>query len=124
MSILTFSDNSELSFTPTTPAAPTGLIITRFLSSYLLQWQDNTENDVYEYIVYRDGEKLPVTPRGGTFFVDVDVEGTHTYTVSAFTLDGNEGNQSASVSTNDAINGWGVIDITKPSVPTGLKIAP
>jgi len=94
------------------PSAPSNLRITRFLDSYLLRWDDNLEkgeSQTYEYVVYRDGQKLPVSPRGGTFFVDVDaaLSGPHTYEVSALNLNGQEGPKSAPVSTAEAKVGWG-----------------
>lgn len=91
---LTNSNNTVLAPAATTPAAPTGLKITKFLDSYLIEWNANSEADVYEYVVYRDGVKLTISPRGGTFYVDVGIGGTHNYSVSALTLTGVEGAQS------------------------------
>ena len=88
-------------------------------ATYLLEWGSNSEADVFEYIVYRDGEKLPMSPRGGTFYVDVDVGGTHAYSISALTLSGNEGPRCSEVSTASAQNGWG-----DPAPPGRLRILP
>ncbi|MEK6679316.1 MAG: right-handed parallel beta-helix repeat-containing protein [Nitrospirota bacterium] len=104
---LIVSGNTVLSPPATiSPAAPTSVQITHFLDSYMITWNANSEADVYEYVVYRDGVKLPISPRGGTFYVDVGINGTHNYSVSALTLTGVEGAQSVSVSTNTAKNGW------------------
>jgi hypothetical protein len=103
---LTNSNNTVLAPGATTPAAPAGLKIIKFMDSYLIEWNANSEADVYEYVVYRDGVKLPISPRGGTFYVDVGIGDTHNYSVSARTLAGVEGTQSASVSTSTAKNGW------------------
>jgi len=114
------SGNSQITPQSYTPAAPTGLRITRFLDSYLLQWNDNNEAQTYEYILYRDGALIPanpedtvdhITPRGGTFFIDVDAAGSHTYTVAGLNLNSQEGPQSASVSSVDAANGWWDISV-------------
>jgi len=103
---LTFTGNNVLNPIPVTPIAPTALTIRKFLNSYLLKWNNNFEAGVFEYVVYRDGQKLPISPRGGTFYVDVDVGGTHTYSISALTLSGTEGPRCAEVSTTTAKNGW------------------
>ncbi len=119
--VLNYSDNNVLSPTPTSPTAPTGLSITRFLDSYLLRWNENLEADVYEYYVYRDGEKMSnLSPRGGTFYVDVGIGGTHTYSISALTLSGNEGPRCPEVSTTSAKIGWWAG--SPPSSPSSLRI--
>ena len=59
-----------------------------------------------EYIIYRDGERLPISSRGGQFFVDTDVAGDHEYYVTALSLGGDESAQSPIVSTMDAEDGW------------------
>ena len=93
--------------TPTpTPAAPTGLRLTKFFDDYVLQWDDNTEADVLEYYVYKNGARIPISSRGGTFYVDRNVAGTHTYSVSALTLTGTEGPRCTAVSTTTAGNAW------------------
>lgn len=103
---LTVTGNTAITPRNFTPQTPTGLSVTKFLDSYLLRWNDNNEDQVYEYIVYRDGQKLSATPRGGTFYVDVDVGGSHTYAISALNLAGAEGAKSAAVSTAEAANAW------------------
>ena len=128
---LTVSGNTSLTLSSYTPVTPTGLKITKFLNSYLLQWDDNLakgESQTYEYVVYRDGEKLPISPRGGLFYVDVEPGGSHTYQVSALNLAGTESAKSVSVSTASAVNGWQdggtppPSDTTPPAAPAGLKV--
>jgi len=122
---LTESGNSKLSLLSYTPQAPTDLTITKFINSYLLQWADNldkNESQTFEYIVYRDGQKLDISPRGGTFFVDDDVTGEHTYAVGAINLDGAESSKSVTVSTADAKIGWGDVQNIGPPAPTNLRI--
>jgi hypothetical protein len=109
VSDLTFTGNTEIIPSNYIPEVPTGLYLMKFLNSYLLRWNDNLdkgESQTYEYIVYRDGQKLPISPRGGTFYVDVDVGGTHTYSIRALTLSGEESSNSPEVSTTSAENGW------------------
>ncbi len=103
---LTMSGNSVLSIGSGTPPAPKGAKVTRFLDSYLVEWSDVETRGVYEYVVYRDGKRLPISPRGGTFFVDVNAGGAHAYAVTAVTVDGREGPRSKEVSTAEAANGW------------------
>ncbi len=121
---LTFTNNTAITPESYTPAAPTGLNLTKFLDSYLLKWNDSIdvhgESQTYEYIVYRDGEKLDISPRGGTFYVDIDVGGTHTYSISALTLSGNEGPRCPEVSTTSAKIGWW--GGSPPSSPSSLRI--
>jgi len=120
------SGNTPIVLNSYTPAAPTGLSIVRFFNSYLLRWDDNLkkgETQTYEYIVYRDGQKLDISPRGGTFYVDIDVDGMHTYSVSAINLSKIEGPKSESVSTSNAKNGWwDDLDNTPPRSPINVRI--
>ena len=116
----TFAGNSAISPVAYTPAEPSGLRLTKFLDSYLLQWDDNNQNQVYEYYVYRDGKKIPgISARGGTFYVDVDVGGVHTYSISALTLAGMEGPRCSEVSTTGAQNGWWGEQSGNPPGPPG-----
>ena len=123
---LTESGNTEITTTGYTPAKPTGIAITRFFDSYFLIWDDNLEkgeSQTYEYYVYRDGQKLDISRRGGTFFVDIDVSGSHTYSISAVNLAGVEGVRSNTVSTNDAKSGWaGVPRVKQINTPSNLRI--
>jgi hypothetical protein len=121
---LSQSDNIPIQKLSYTPQTPTNLALTKFLDSYLLQWDDNLkkeETQTYEYIVYRDGKKLPISPRGGTFYVDVDAAktGEHTYQVSALNLTGRESPLSVPVSTKDAKNSWWDETVLPPTTKTG-----
>jgi len=88
----------------------------------LLRWDDritvHAEAQTDEYEVYRDGEAIDLTARGGTFYVDVDVGGTHTYSISALTLSGKEGAKCPEVSTTSAGNGWSG---EAPTPPNSLR---
>lgn len=103
---LTLSGNSVLPTDSETPPAPKGVTVTRFLDSYLIEWTDVAAKGVYEYVIYRDGKRLPISPRGGTFYVDLDAAVARAYAVSAMTLDGREGPRSAEVSTEASKDGW------------------
>lgn len=107
------SNNTEITPTSYTPAIPTGLYLRKFTwvddstATYVLFWNLNGgESQTYEYKVYKDGTAIDMSLRGGDFYVDVDVTGAHTYTVSAVNLNGDESAQSASVSTADAYQEW------------------
>ncbi len=107
--VTTLTQSNNTVFNPTaTPsaAAPTGLRLTKFFNDYVLRWNDNPESDVLEYYVYKDGVRIPISSRGGTFYVDRNVTGTHTYSISALTLTGTEGPQCGPVSTTTAGNAW------------------
>jgi len=120
------SGNTEISLQSYTPAAPVNLRLKKFFDSYVLEWDDNFdkgETQTYEYIVYRDGQKMNMSPRGGTFFIDQNVTGTHTYSLRAVTLSGNQSTTSASVSTAGAEDGWwGGGTSSGPSTPQGLRV--
>ncbi len=103
---LVMSGNTPLVPAETSPTAPVGLRLARFLDSYLLEWDPSSEADVYEYVVYRDGARLPISPRGGTFYVDVGIGGSHSYAVSALTLSGVESAPCAAVASSTARNAW------------------
>lgn len=105
---LTWARNSRLPLTAAIPSPPQGVQLTRFLDSYLIEWQRNPEADVYEYVVYRDGVPLPISTRGGFFYVDVGADDgvAHTYSVTAQTLSGQQSLPSDPVSTVDAKNAW------------------
>jgi hypothetical protein len=124
---LTFTNNSVLAIPPSAAlAAPAGLALARCLNSYVLTWSANPEADVFEYVVYRDGVKLPISPRGGTFYVDVDaaLTGSHSYAVSALALSGLEGPPGAEVSTATAGACLGAIvsDTLAPAAPSNLTV--
>jgi hypothetical protein len=123
---LTEENNTPISIASYVPAAPTGLTLRKFFDSYLLTWDDNLdkgETQTYEYYVYRDGTKIDMSKRGGTFYVDNEVSGTHEYSVSAVNLENTEGPQSGSISTAGAGKGWsGSSSAKQVKTPTNLKI--
>mgnify|MGYP001620204754 FL=1 len=124
---LTFTNNTPLTIPPSSAlASPSGLALARCLNSYVLTWNANPEPDVFEYVVYRDGAKLPISPRGGTFYVDVDaaLSGPHSYAAGALALSGLEGPRSAALSTASAGACLGAIvsDTLAPTAPTNLTV--
>jgi hypothetical protein len=92
----------------TSLAAPTGLVVKRHLDAYVLRWDANTEKNLRGYIVYRDGQELPISPRGGTFYIDLGLRpGRHAkYALKAVDLSGNVSSRSPNVSTKTAEMGW------------------
>jgi hypothetical protein len=121
------SNNTKLTVSSYTPSAPTGLKLTKFFNSYLLTWNDSRvvvgESHTYEYFIYRDGVKIPgISSRGGTFYVDADVNGAHTYQISGVNLAGTEGAKCAPISTSSSVVGWwGGGETSAPKAPMGLK---
>jgi hypothetical protein len=103
---LRISDNVEIMPGRGAPAVPKGLTLRRFGDAMLLEWSANAEPDVLEYIVYRDGKRLPISPRGGTFYVDTGARGGHRYSVSAISLAGSEGPRTAEIPGDAAKSGW------------------
>ena len=118
---LVMSNNQEIRGNTEDPVAPSAVSITQFLDSYLLKWNRSVSSDVMEYVVYRDGERLPISPRGGHFYVDTDVSGEHTYSVTALSLAGIESSPSSTVSTRRATIGWWG---TRPNPPQSLSPNP
>ena len=98
-----------------TPAQVTGLTLRRFFDSYVLEWDESAEADVWRYQVYKDDVAIahPVmaarSPHASVpkpFHVDINETGTVEYKVAALTLTGTEGTKSVGVSTTSAANGW------------------
>jgi len=118
---LTVSNNSAITTISYTPAKTTGLQLKRFFNSYVLTWNDNNEAQTLEYVLYKDGSQMDISTRGGTFFVDGNVSGTHTYTVAAKNLNGQLGPQSDSVSTDGAASGWAASAL-QPLPPQNIQI--
>jgi len=109
------------------PAVPKGLRVYKFMDSYLLRWDANAEKDVKGYFAWRDGKKLPISSRGGTFYVDWKLAKgkTATYALSAVDFSGNESAACMAVSTVSAINGLAYWDTEaarqKSAVPEAGK---
>ena len=119
----TVTGNTNIAPTSYVPGVPTGLSLRKFFNSYLLTWNLLNESQTYEYYVYRDGSKIPgISSRGGSFYIDPDATGTHTYQVSAVNLNGQEGAPCAAVSTNAATDGWrSGAESETPKSPIGLR---
>ena len=118
---LTVSNNNAFAVSSYTPAKPGGLKLKRFFDSYVLTWSDNGESETFEYIVYRDGVPLDISTRGGTFYVDGNASGAHTYTVVAKNLKGNVSQQSDPISTNKAEFAWAFTSI-RPNPPQNIQV--
>ena len=69
---LTFTNNSVLAIPSSAAlAAPSGLCA-RALPQLLRPHVNRTPRSMYSNTVYRDGAKLPISSRGGMFYVDID----------------------------------------------------
>ena len=90
------------------PRVPRGLTVTKHLDAYVLRWNADRSASLRGYIVYRDGQQLPISPRGGGFYVDLGLRpGRHAvYAVSALDIAGSQTRRSRKVSTRDAQLGW------------------
>ncbi len=82
------------------PAAPTGLTATAGDGQVTLDWADNTESDLAEYNVYRDGNLLIKILSPTSEHTDDSVENgtTYTYYVTAVDTGGLESRASNTVS--------------------------
>jgi hypothetical protein len=106
------------------PATPTGLVATPGDSQIILDWADNTEQDLAGYNVYRSmtaGEpytKINAALVQTSDYVDSSVANgtTYYYVVTAVDLSSNEGSYSGEVSSTP-------IDMP-PAAPTGLVATP
>ncbi len=89
------------------PAVPKNLRIYKFMDSYVLRWDAGGEKDIQGYFVWRDGKKLPISSRAGTFYVDWKLaKGVKaSYALSAVDFSGNESPACKAVSTAIATNG-------------------
>ena len=100
------------------PAAPTGLTAVAGTGKAVsLSWNANTEEDLAEYAVYRAltdnfAGATKIAEVTGTRFVDVDVEleETYYYWITAIDRTGNESLPSASVTATPGVVGSGQID--------------
>lgn len=101
------------------PSAPTNLAAVAPNSTTVnLSWAASTDNvAVVSYKVFRDGVTTPIATVSGTSFTDVGlaVGSTHTYVVTA--IDGANNQSAASSPVTITTQG---VDVTPPSVPTGL----
>ncbi|MDN5853379.1 MAG: sigma-70 family RNA polymerase sigma factor, partial [Actinomycetia bacterium] len=75
------------------PSAPTGLSVDERGAKLALTWDENTEPDIDEYNVYRDGDKIASIDRPR--YIDTDApDGATTYTVTAVDASGQESTES------------------------------
>jgi hypothetical protein len=103
------------------PAPPTGLSATPGNSTVSLDWNNNDENDLKGYNVYRSTTsgsgyaKLNGTFLANSNYTDSNANGTRTYyyVVTAIDTSNNESNDSNQVSTTPT-------DTIPPAAPTGL----
>lgn len=112
-------DGSSLladSYTPTTnPAQVTGLVLTKYFDTYILEWDESTALDVWYYEILVDGtpepqymysSKAPHINVPNPFWYDVGRLTAVSYSVKAVTLAGVKSPISATISTVNAIDGW------------------
>jgi chitodextrinase len=103
----------------TAPAKPTGLTATPVSKSQIsLSWAPSSDNvAVTGYKIYRGGVQIATTT--GTTYANSGLTEatTYSYTVAAYDAAGNTSGQSATASAT-------TLDVTAPSVPTGLKATP
>ena len=107
------------------PAAPTGLTSTALSPSQIsLDWNDNTESDLANYIVYRSqnpgftpSDNLLIAESTSSDYVDGDLTADTTYYYKVTAVDEwmNEGDPSNEVSATTYPP-----DLTPPAAPTGL----
>ncbi|MDO8637748.1 MAG: FG-GAP-like repeat-containing protein, partial [Dehalococcoidia bacterium] len=111
----------------TAPTIPTGLSVQApSTTTTTLNWAASTDptkpgettSGLSGYLIYRNGEAIPIAATDQLSFTDTDLtpETTYSYTVSAIDNAGNESQKTASVS----ITTPAPPDITKPTVPTNL----
>ena len=100
----------------TPPAAPTGVVGGRGDERAGLAWDANTEPDVADYRVLRDGVEIAAVP--GTNYLDTGLtnDTTYSYTLVAVDTHGNRSAPSAAVPVTPT-------DLTPPAAPTGLVAA-
>ncbi len=110
------ADSAPVPATPTdltAPAAPTGLTAVRGDGRVSLSWAANSEPDLANYRLLRDG--VEVATVSGTSHVDTGLTNDTAYTYRLVAVD-THGNRSVSSSPVTATP----TDLTAPTVPTGL----
>lgn len=106
------------------PASPSGLAaVVGTGKSVSLDWNDNTDDDLSEYGVYRSLDNVTfakIAEVRASRFVDVDVSlgTTYYYRVTAIDTSENESAASGSVSAVPTTVGSGSVDATAPSTPS------
>ncbi len=99
----------------TPPAAPTGLVATRGDGQVLLSWTANTDPDLADYVLQRDG--VDIASLSGTSYPDTGLvnDQPYSYTLVAFDAHGNRSAPSPVVTATPT-------DLTPPAAPTGLVV--
>ena len=111
------SSSPAVSATPTdlgAPAVPTGLSAVRGDGQVSLSWTANTEPDLANYRLIRDGLEI-ATVTGATGYLDTGLANdvTYSYRLAALDTHGNRSADSAPVTATPT-------DLTAPAAPTGL----
>jgi len=96
------------------PAAPTGLAAVRGDGRVTLSWAANTEPDLADYVVRRDGVDIAVVT--GRTYIDTTVTNDVTY---SYTLVARDGYANRSAPSSPAVSATPT-DLTAPVTPTGL----
>ncbi len=96
------------------PAPPTGLVATRGDGRVTLSWAANTEEDLTDYVVRRDGVDVAVVT--GRSYVDTTVTNDVTY---SYTLVARDTYANRSAPSSPAVTATPT-DLTPPVVPAGL----
>ncbi len=108
----------------TAPTTPTGLTATATSTTEIvLHWTASTDAvGVTGYVVWRDGTQVGTT--SSTTYTDAALSPgqTHAYTVTAQDAAGNTSLPSDSASTTTLTLDDGMVDVTAPSVPAGLRV--
>ncbi|MCX7610367.1 MAG: hypothetical protein N2043_02110 [Ignavibacterium sp.] len=101
----------------TAPSKPTGVQAILSGTEVVIQWNENTEDDVVGYNVYRNGVKINETLIAVPAFVDSNVteKYSYVYQVTAVDTSGNESIKSDSVSVS-------IPDMTAPERPENIVV--
>lgn len=104
---------------PQPPAVPQGLSATPGDKEASLSWTANTETDLKEYKIYKDGSYLATVPKGTASYKATSLTNgtTYSFQVSAVNTGGLESNKSSAVTAKP----MAAPDTTPPSAPTGVK---
>jgi hypothetical protein len=101
----------------TAPAAPTGLTAATAGNTIVLDWNDNSESDLFGYYIYRSTtsgsgyKKLEYWPTAASTYTDTGVTGgiTYYYKVTALDTSCNESGYSTQVSATPVDTGMGKV---------------
>ncbi|MGD0572694.1 MAG: cellulase family glycosylhydrolase [Sedimentisphaerales bacterium] len=105
------------------PAAPTGLTATPSTGTVTLDWNNNTDGDLYGYDIYRSttpgGEttRLNLVRSKTSAYTDTNVAGTRTYYYVVTAVDTNFNSSADSIEVSATVPA----DSTPPAAPSGLS---